>query len=137
MFQLCLDCYFERPATPWKPLAEIPAPRRYYKVEYSDAWTNGDKMPGRCFVYILGLTDGDFYVGHTTDMRKRFAEHREAKIPSTAGRNPKLRYMEIVATQKSAELREDELKRLIETNPSQIHLMLNKFDEHMVKLELE
>jgi len=45
--------------------------------------------------------------------------------------------MEIVATQKSAELREDELKRLIETNPSQIHLMLNKFDEHMVKLELE
>ena len=133
MYYLCFDCYLGRSVTPWKTPAVVPTPNKHYKVEYSDAWTDGYMRPDRVFVYILKLADGGFYVGHTTDIRKRFSEHRNAKIPSTAGHNPQLRYLEIMANQRSAELRETELKRLIESNPRQIHLMIRKFQDHLVE----
>lgn len=132
-----LDDYFGRPVTEWEPSVAIPAPKQYYQVEFSEDWTDGYMMPERVFVYILEFADGGFYSGNTTDMRQRLAEHRDAKIPLTAGRNPKLQYLEIVATQKSAELREAELKRLVESNPRQIQLMVSKFHDHMVEIELE
>ncbi|MFC2073214.1 GIY-YIG nuclease family protein [Chloroflexota bacterium] len=136
-YYLCLDDYFGRPVAKWEPSVAIPAPKQYHEVQYSEVWTDGYRQPERVFVYILKLADGGFYVGHTTDIRKRFAEHRDAQIASTAGRNPKLQYMEISVNQKAAELREDELKRLVESNPRQIQLMINKFHDHMVEFGLE
>jgi len=92
--------------------------------------------PGRCFVYIIELDDEILYVGHTTDISKRLSEYRDQKASSTAGRKPKLQYLETAATQKAAELREDELKRLVHSNPDQIRLMITKFHEHMREVGL-
>ena len=139
MYYFCLDCYFGRRVIKPKPPAEIPNPDQHFKVEFSEAWTDGymGPKPERVFVYVLTFADGGLYAGHTTDIREQLSEHREAKIPFTAGRNPELKYMEIAATMKDAEMREVELKRLIETNPRQIHLMISKFSDHMVEFELE
>ena len=137
MYQLCLDCYYGRPFTPWKPPAVIPTPKQYYKVEYSEAWTDFYMRPDRSYVYILQLDTEDFYVGLTTDLRKRLSEHRDKEMDSTAGLNPKLQYLEITATQKAAELRQAELKSLINSNPHQIHLMIDNFRKNMRKFESE
>ncbi|MFC2005415.1 GIY-YIG nuclease family protein [Chloroflexota bacterium] len=133
-YQLCLDCYLGRRVAPWKPPVVIPVPKQQYKVEYSDAWIDGYMRRDRFLVYILGLDNGEFYVGHTTDLRKRLSEHREQQTSSTAGRNPKLQYLQSVATQVAAELREAELKRLIESNPDQVRLMIEDFQGHMREL---
>ena len=136
-YQLCLDCYFGRPVATWEPRTVIPTSKQYRKVEYSDTWVDGYMRPDRFFVYILELDGGYLYVGHTEDLRKRLAEHREQKIPSAPGYNPKLQYVQIVATQKVAELHEDELKRLLISNPEQIHLMIDDFCQRMRELGFE
>ena len=134
MYQLCLDCYFGRPIKPWKPSAEIPTRKQAYKVQYSDAWTDGFMRRDKFFVYILELDDKVLYVGHTTDLHEQLSEYRKQKTSSLAGRDAKLQYVQIVATQKAAELREDELKRLIKSNPDQIHLMIADFRGQMREL---
>lgn len=131
MYQLCLDCYFGRPVKPWKPTVEIPAPKKTPKVELSDIWVDGHMRPDRFFIYILELDDGVLYVGHTTDLREQLAEQKEQKMSSTAGRSPRLQYLQLVATKEVAEEREVELKRLIESNPGQIHLMITDFTGRM------
>ena len=137
MYQQCLDCYFGRPVTRWEPRVVVPPQKKQYRVEYSDTWTDGYREPERVFVYILELADGGFYIDHTTDIRKRFSEHRDAKIPSTAGRNPKLQYVELSVNQRAAELRLAELKRLIDSNPQQISMMISEFHRHLRELGLE
>jgi len=137
MYQLCLDCYFGRPVTQWEPPVEIPAQKQSYKVEYSDAWVDGYRRPDRCFIYILEFEDGALSVGHTADIRKQLSEYREQKTSSTAGRNPKLQYLQIVATKEAAELRETELKGLMVSNPEQIRLMIDDFRGRMGNLGLE
>ena len=89
------------------------------------------------FVYILELDGGGFYADYTADLRKRFAEHKAQKIPSSAGRNPRLQYVQTIATQRAAELRVAELKRLIESNPEQIRLMIKDFRAHLRESGLE
>ncbi len=133
-YQLCQDCYFGRPVSPWEPPAEIPVPKRQYKVEYSDVWEDGYLRPDKFFVYILELDEGDFYIGHTADLTKQLSEHRDSEKSATAGRSSKLQYLQIVATQKAAELREVELKRLMLSNPEQIRLMIADFRLHMREL---
>ena len=137
MYQMCLDCYFGRPVKPWKPSAELPPQSKTYKVQYSDAWVDGYMRPDRFFVYILGFDEGGFYVGHTTDLRKQLSEYRDDRTSSAAGRNPKLQYAQIIATQKAAEMREAELKRLIDSNPDQVRLMISEFHRHMREFGLE
>ena len=91
----------------------------------------------RFFVYILEFDEGNFYVGHTKDIRKELAENRNAKILSTAGRNPRLQYVELAATVRDAEVREAELKRLVETNPEQIQMMVSEFHRLMREFGFE
>lgn len=134
MYRLCLDCYFGRPVKAWEPSVEIPTPEKTPKVELSDVWVDGYMRSDRFFVYILELDDGVLYVGHTTDLRKHLADHRDEKTLATARHNPKLQYVQIVATREAAEEREVELKRLIESNPGQIHLMVSDFTGRMREL---
>ena len=132
MYYQCLDCYFGRPVVPWEPSAIIPPPpNQHHRVEYSDAWTDGYMKPDRCFVYILELDNGDLYIGHTKDLRKRLSEHRVEGKFSPVGGNPRLQYLEIAATRKAAELRQGELKKLVDSNPEQIRLMISNFRGHM------
>ncbi|MFC1847635.1 GIY-YIG nuclease family protein [Chloroflexota bacterium] len=136
-FELCLDCYFGRPVKPWEPSVEIPPPKQDHKVEYSSFWEDGYMSPDKVFIYILELDDGVLYVGRNTDLRKGLSEHRKSKSSSTAEGNPKLRYAQVVATQATAELREAELKRMIESNPEQIHLMIADFQSDMREFGFE
>ena len=131
MYPQCLDCYFGRRVAPWKPTVAIPTQKNSYRIEYSDAWIDPFLRPDKVFVYIIRFDDGDLCVGRTTDLRKRLREHREK------GNNPQLDYLHIVATEGAAELRESELKRLIDSNPRQIDLMISEFHGRMRELGFE
>ena len=137
MYKLCLDCVYSRPVTRWEPPVVIPTVNQHYGVEHSEAWAKGDKGVERFFVYILKLEDGDFYVGQTNALRERLSEHRDNKTPSTAGRNPKLQYFEVLPSRETATLREAELKRLKDSNPRQIRRMIIGFQDIIRELEWE
>ena len=107
--------------------------KQHYQVEYSDAWVDPYQRADKFFVYILEFDDGNLYVSYTSDLR----EHKEQRILSAAGRNPELGYLHIVATERAAELRETELKRLINSNPRQIDLMISEFHGRMRELGFE
>ena len=66
------------------------------------------------FLYILSCADASLYVGTTTDVRRRLAEHRGAKggAAYTRGRLPlQLRYVEPHDDRAAAQHREAEIKR--------------------------
>lgn len=64
------------------------------------------------YVYVLtSLKDGKLYVGYTTNLKKRFAEHNACKVASTKLRTPlKLLYYEACNVQDDALSREKDLK---------------------------
>jgi putative endonuclease len=64
------------------------------------------------FVYILkSEKDGNFYIGSTDDLRRRFAEHNKGQIYSTKNRTPfELVYYEAYKAEKDARKRESNLK---------------------------
>ena len=137
MYELCLDCAYRRPVTRWEPPIAIRTVNQHHMVEHSDAWIKGDKGADRFFVYILKLDNGDFYVGQARELRERLSEHRDQKVASTARRNPKLQYFEILPTREAAELREAELKRLRDSNPRQIRRMIIGFHDLIREVKLE
>lgn len=64
------------------------------------------------YVYVLrSQTDGNFYVGYTNDLKRRFAEHETGRVPSTRNRLPlELVYYEACRSQEDATKREKYLK---------------------------
>jgi len=64
------------------------------------------------YVYVLrSLADGNFYVGYTNDLKRRFAEHEQGKVPSTKSRLPvELVYYEACRSRQDATKREKYLK---------------------------
>lgn len=64
------------------------------------------------YVYVLrSLADGNFYVGYTNDLKRRFAEHEQGKVPSTKSRLPvELVYYEACRSREDATKREKYLK---------------------------
>jgi len=134
---LCLDCHDGRAVVPWEPPATIPAPIRPNGLEHSDAWAKGDRGIDEFFVYVLKLDNGDFYIGQTNDLRARLSEHRDRKVQSTAGRNPKLQYFEVLPTRGDAAIREAELKRVKDSNPRQIRRMIISFGDWVREIQTE
>lgn len=134
---LCLGCRDKRSVAPLEPPAAIPAPNRLNGFEHSNAWTKGDRGADEFFVYVLKLDNGDFYVGQTRELRERLSEHRDQKVLSTAGRNPKLQYFEVLSTREAAELREAELKRVKDSNPRQIRRMIISFHDLVREIQSE
>jgi putative endonuclease len=63
------------------------------------------------YTYVLRCRDGDLYVGSALDLRKRLAQHRAGRVPSTAYRLPiTLEYYEACRSELKARLREKQLK---------------------------
>ncbi len=64
------------------------------------------------YVYILkSQTNGDVYVGYSTDLKQRFAEHNSGKVKSTKPNIPwKLIYYEAYLAKLDATKREKQLK---------------------------
>ena len=64
------------------------------------------------FVYVLrSRLDGSFYVGYTTDLKKRFERHNKREVLSTKNKEPwKLIFFEAFTNSKDAKNRELYLK---------------------------
>lgn len=130
-YNVCKDCY----ATPKKKSIT----RESYpqiKVEHSKAWEKGDQGVEKFFVYILKDDKGSFYAGQTRDLRIRLGEHRDGKTKTTSGRNLKLQYFEEVSSRKSAELREVELKQLLNSNDRKIRKMIQDFQDRVREVHI-
>ena len=134
-YDLCLDCFHERRVTKWKARQTFMSEIRKYESEHSDKWKKHNKDEGPFFTYVLKLSDGTFYPGHTDNLRARLSEHRDGKTKSTAGREPKLQYFEIQPTRENAASREAELKKLCDNNPREIRRMLIEFGDCISELE--
>ena len=60
---------------------------------------------------LLSEKDGDFYVGFTKDLKKRFENHQKGRVKSTKNRRPlKLIYYEACLSQQDATRREKYFK---------------------------
>lgn len=136
-YKLCLDCAQGRPRPRWESPVAIPSRKKHYAPERSKAWIKGDKEAARFFVYILKLDDGSFYVGQTRELRERMSEHRDSRTFSTAGRNPRLQYFEILPSREAATSREVELKELADSNPRQIRRIIIGFQDQIRLVQLE
>jgi len=66
------------------------------------------------FVYIVQCTDGSLYTGITTDVARRFLEHKQGKGGHYTRSHTvkKIVYIENVTTRSQALKREVEIKRL-------------------------
>jgi len=64
------------------------------------------------YLYILkSLKDNNFYIGSTTDLKRRFQEHTKGLVVSTKNRRPlELIYYEAYKSEKDARNREKNLK---------------------------
>ena len=113
-FPLCFDCRrkLEKPAQRKASLENSLSDEPIRKRNYPKAWSKRDETASRFFAYILKLDGGEFYAGHTRDLRERISEHQDDCTKSIAGRNPRLQYFEILPSRDAAEKRETELKRL-------------------------
>ena len=69
-------------------------------------------MPSYCYVYVLRSTkDGQFYVGHTRNLRARLQTHNKGQVASTKRRVPlELIYWEGCLNESDAAQREKYLK---------------------------
>ncbi len=64
------------------------------------------------YVYVLqSAKDQQFYVGYTSDLRRRLKEHEDGKVASTSRRRPlRLIYYEACVNRQDATKREKYLK---------------------------
>ena len=66
------------------------------------------------YVYLLkitGIKDKNFYIGYTSDLKKRVAKHKNGDVKTTKGRNPKLIYYEAYQDKYIALKREKGIKQ--------------------------
>ena len=65
------------------------------------------------YTYLLkSERDGGYYIGYSSDLKKRFIHHTEGKVDSTRYRRPlKLLYYEAYETEELARKREQNLKQ--------------------------
>jgi putative endonuclease len=64
------------------------------------------------YVYVLKEIGGErFYIGSTSDLRKRVNEHNQGKTQSTRNRQWQLVYYEAYITEAAARKRETKLKQ--------------------------
>jgi len=126
-WRLCGDCEKGRPVNRQR------APK--YDVEHSEKWNTRDQVADKFYVYILKLDGGKFYAGQSRELRERIDEHKDGKVKSTAGRNPKLNYFEVLPTREAAELREAELKEIIDSNPREIYRLIVSFRADVGELQ--
>lgn len=133
-YEFCKDCRNRRYTANQRTVTKTD--NQKYRVEHSKAWEKADKGIEKFFVYILKDSKGKFYVGHGRDLRARLSEHRDNKTKSTAGRNMKLEYFEELSSRKSAELREVELKKLLDSNERKVRNMIIEFQDRVREVSL-
>ncbi len=131
-FDVCKDCYGASKMRSADKKSNSPIRR-----EHSKAWEKGDKGVDNFYVYILKDEKGEFYCGQTRDLRIRYGYHTDGKVKSTSGRKQKLVYYETLNNRKSAELKEVEIKKLINSNEYKIRKMIQDFKDAHQLIQLD
>ncbi len=134
-YDLCLACHEGKEPPKGRTINSRPnrdriAERRTgYEVPPPGAPAEIDISAGGVHVYILKLTDGEFYVGHSEDLESRLMEHRDGKVQSTTGRSPTLVWFDWVPTKAQAIAVEAEMKQINADNPRRIRRMVIAFSQ--------
>lgn len=98
-----------------------------YEVESSPAWGRGDANAAYFYTYILRLSNGEFYVGHTRELPERLSEHRDGRVPSTRGLVPELVWFTEQSTREEAASLELKLKQTRDRDERSIRRMIIRF----------
>ena len=132
-----MDCYDKRPNG--KAVRKTkPVKSNRYTPESSPSWDKKrDAETSQYFTYILKLFGGEFYAGHTRELRERLSEHRDGRERSTAGKNPKLVWFTTLPTRKDATEMEVELKKLVDSNQREIRRMYIEFKDLIDELDYD
>ena len=120
---------------------QLPKYRYFIEKRYhpkpSKAWRKNDEGVSKFYTYILKLNDGQFYAGHSRELRPRLCEHKDNTVTSTKGKEPKLEYFEILTTREAAMSREKELRDIINKNPREIRRMIIDFQNDIKAVDFE
>ena len=81
------------------------------------------------YVYILRLAGGEFYVGHTRELRERLSEHKDGKTRSTKGKDPRLVWFTRLSSREEATHLEAYLKEVNDRNEREIRRMVVQFKD--------
>ena len=136
-YELCLECYNKLTKTHYRKINKDQTMDGKYRLEHSGKWEMKDREAERFFVYILKDEKGKFYVGQTRDLRARMSEHRDGKTRSISGRKMKLQYFEEYKDRKSVELREAELKKVIDRDERKVRNMIIEFQDRIREIKPE
>jgi predicted GIY-YIG superfamily endonuclease len=137
IYKFCLDCYLERPVKQRKPSVVSSNRKKSPREEYTEILRGGYLKQERYFIYVIELDNGVFYVGYTQDVRRRLSGFGKKKKSTISGYYPKLQFLEIITGEKDAELREAELKKLVQSDPKQIRSMSSDFYQQMKEYGFE
>lgn len=100
-----------------------------YEPERNPRWEQADAEGDVFFICILKLDGGNFYAGHTRELRERMSEHRDGKTVGTADRNPRLVYFDRVYTREEAADGEAYFKELIDKNEREVRRIVREFQD--------
>ena len=100
------------------------------------SWVKKDEGLGKYFVYILGLANGRFFAGQTTELHRTLLEHKINQIAAADGEMPKLSYFEIQPNREEAVRREHELKMLIMSNLPEVLRIVRNFHDLISQVDL-
>ena len=128
-FPLCGSCFIgnSKPAEGQQAGPAIRESDGKYIVESSPAWDRGDANASYFYTYILRLSNGDFYVGHTRELPERLSEHRDGRVPSTKGRSPELVWFTELPSREEAASLESKLKQIRDRDERSIRRMVIRF----------
>lgn len=98
--------------------------------ESNPAWDAADakNQPLLYYAYILELSDGSYYAGHTNNLKARLAEHALGTAKATQGKKGKLRWLTQTYDRRNAANIEARLKRAIGRGDPKLHEAIADFE---------
>ena len=131
-YDLCLTCKREQPRSKKKPTrtkskSKVAEPTPEYVVGALDPRPRKDDDTDFFYVYLLYLSDGSYYAGHTNDLGARYIEHTTGQTKSTNGKNPRLAWFNRFRTRDAAREHEKFLRQQCDTNKRAITRMIDEF----------
>ena len=116
-YEKCFECSTEKSSTKYNRYIHEASPVKEAQEE------------GSFHVYVLSLSDKTFYVGHTSDLRMRLAEHKSGKAMRTLGKQPQLVWFAEASTRKAAATLEADIKKLRDKNDRKLRRMVIGFSD--------
>ena len=104
---------------------------KHLEPESDPAWDAGDEGCSEFYAYLLVSPDGEWYPGHTRDLRARVWLHQVGRCMTTREDGYRLVWFDVFPTRGEAAARELELKRLVVTDPYAVLDMVFAFQDRI------